>query len=151
VPTRLLAEEIARYETLLDLLERESEALCRVDARALEDAANAKFAVVGELERLEAERHDALTKECLPHNDIGMRQWLARLEGDAACAAWERLRDLAFRARDANARNGRMLERSRRHFASALRALLGAAGVPEVYDAGGTARALATSRVRVAT
>jgi len=149
-PAGLVAEEIRRYEALLQVLEAESSALCRLDYSALQQAADAKQDLVANLELLAREREVQLRAGGHALTETAIRRWLAAGETRGA-DAWDRLREVARAARDANARNGRMLARCNRHFSSALHALLDAAGVPSVYGADGTARRAAASRVHAAT
>ena len=149
-PAGLVAEEIQRYEALLQVLEAESAALCRLDYVALQHAADAKQDVVANLELLAREREVQVRAQGYALTENGIRRWLAASDARDD-GAWDRLRKVARAARDANARNGRMLARSNQHFSSALHALLDAAGVPSVYGADGTARRPSSSRVHAAT
>jgi flagella synthesis protein FlgN len=136
-PADVLALEIAGYKALLRILDGECDALRRLDAEAIENAAAAKQAQVQALEQLARLREDALRAGGLPASAEGVHVWLAGTGGAEASSAWATLLDLARAARNANARNGRLVVRQRRHYDGALTALLQAAGLPSVYGADG--------------
>jgi len=136
-PADVLALEIAGYKALLRLLDGECEALRRVDVEGIENAAAAKQAQVQALEQLARLREEQLRARGLPCSAEGVALWLAGSGAPDAASAWTTLLDLARAARNANARNGRLLARQRRHYDVALAALLQAAGVPSVYGADG--------------
>ena len=151
-PDDMIAEEIEGYRSLIRALESESVALCKVDAAALQAAAEVKQREVVALEALARRREACIREADYPLTQSGIQHWLIDCDPSGhAHLQWERLRDLAREARDANARNGRMLKRSQRHFSNSLHALLDAAGVPTTYGADGTARHAASTRVRAAT
>jgi flagellar biosynthesis/type III secretory pathway chaperone len=135
--TDVLELEIAGYKALLRLLEGECDALRRIDVEAIENAAAAKHAQVQALEQLARLREEQLRARGLPASAEGVALWLAGSGAADATTAWATLLDLARAARAANARNGRLLARQRRHYDSALAALLQAAGLPSVYGADG--------------
>jgi flagellar biosynthesis/type III secretory pathway chaperone len=139
--------EIAGYRGLLELLERECDALRRLDVEGIEASASAKQTQVQALDQLARRRKDQLATCGLPVTGAGMAQWFAGSEDpSAANGAWATLLDLARAARQANIRNGRMLARQRQHYDAALSALLHAAGIPAVYGADGRAHAATGSR-----
>lgn len=147
----LLELEVAGYKALLRLLDAECEALRRLDVDAIENTAAAKQAQVQALEHLARLREDQLRERALPTSVAGVALWISS-DDDAAAAqsAWNTLLDLARAARTANARNGRLLMRQRRHYDGALSALLQAAGVPSVYGADGRPQAAVGGRTLAA-
>jgi flagella synthesis protein FlgN len=147
----LLDLEIAGYKALLRLLDAECDALRRLDIDAIESTAAAKQAQVQALEQLARIREDQLRERALPTSAAGVALWVSG-EDDAAAAhtAWTTLLDLARVAREANARNGRLLMRQRRHYDGALAALLQAAGMPSVYGADGRPQAAVGGRTLAA-
>jgi flagellar biosynthesis/type III secretory pathway chaperone len=150
-PHALLQLEIAGYKALLRLLDGECDALRRVDADAIENTSAAKHAQVQALEQLARVREDQLRARGLPVSAAGVALWLA--DGDDASAvdaSWSTLLDLARAARAANARNGKLMARQRRHYDGALAALLQAAGVPSVYGADGRPQAATVGRALAA-
>ena len=133
----VLALEIAGYKALLRLLDAECDALRRLDVEGIENAAAATQAQVQALEQLARVREEQLRACGLPCSAEGIALWLAGSHAPDVRAEWATLVDLARTARNANARNGRLLARQRRHYDGALAALLQAAGVPSVYGADG--------------
>jgi flagellar biosynthesis/type III secretory pathway chaperone len=147
----LLDLEVAGYKALLRLLDAECDALRRLDVEAIENTAAAKHAQVHALEDLARLREDQLRERALPSTPAGVAVWLSGDDDAAAAhAAWTTLLDLARAARTANARNGRLLMRQRRHYDGALAALLQAAGVPSVYGADGRPQAAVGGRTLAA-
>jgi flagellar biosynthesis/type III secretory pathway chaperone len=137
-PHALLELEIAGYKALLRLLDAECDALRRVDLDGIESTAEAKATQVRALEQLARLREAALESRGLPATAAGIALWLS--DGDvsvAAPTAWTILLDLARATRTANARNGRLVDRQRRHYDAAFGALSHAAGRPAVYGADG--------------
>lgn len=150
-PLEVLQLEIAGYKALLRLLDGECDALRRVDVDAIESTSAAKQAQVQALEQLARVREDQLRALGLPVSAAGVRLWLAgSADASAADTAWNSLLDLARAARTANARNGKLMARQRRHYDSALAALLQAAGVPSVYGADGRPQAATAGRTLAA-
>jgi len=147
----LLELEIAGYKALLRLLDAECEALRRLDVDAIENTAAAKQAQVQALEQLARLREDQMRERALPASVAGVALWMSGDDDPAAAhSAWNTLLDLARAARAANARNGRLLMRQRRHYDGALAALLQAAGVPSVYGADGRPQAAVGGRTLAA-
>ena len=147
----LLDLEVAGYKALLRLLDAECDALRRLDVEAIENTAAAKHAQVRALEDLARLREDQLRERALPPTPAGVVVWLSGDDDAAAAhAAWTTLLDLARAARTANARNGRLLMRQRRHYDGALAALLQGAGVPSVYGADGRPQAAIGGRTLAA-
>ena len=149
-PADVLALEIAGYKALLRLLDGECDALRRIDVEAIENAAAAKHAQVQALEQLARLREEQLRARGLPASAEGVALWLAGSAAADAATAWSTLLDLARAARTANARNGRLLARQRRHYDSALAALLQAAGLPSVYGADGRPQPASSGRTLAA-
>jgi len=133
----VIALEIAGYKALLRILDGECDALRRVDAEAIGSAAAAKQAQVAALEQLARVREQDLRTHGLPATAQGVQVWLGACGTPDAASAWATLLDLARAARQANARNGRLVARQRQHYDGALAALLQAAGLPSVYGADG--------------
>ena len=136
-PADVIALEIAGYKALLRILDGECDALRRLDADAIDNAAAAKQAQVAALESLARVRDEQLRARGLPASAQGVQVWLAGSDAPDAGSAWSVLLDLARAARAANARNGRLVARQRQHYDGALAALLQAAGLPSVYGADG--------------
>jgi flagella synthesis protein FlgN len=149
-PADLLALEIAGYKALLRILDGECDALRRLDAEAIENAAAAKHAQVLALEQLARLREDQLRARGLPASAEGVALWLAGSDPSPVSTVWSTLLDLARTARNANARNGRLVIRQQRHYDGALAALLQAAGLPSVYGADGRPRHGASGRALAA-
>jgi flagellar biosynthesis/type III secretory pathway chaperone len=150
-PHALLQLEIAGYKALLRLLDGECDALRKVDVESIERTSEAKHVQVQALEQLARVREDQLRAQGLPVSEAGVRLWLAGSEdATAADTAWSTLLDLARAARTANARNGKLMARQRRHYDGALAALLQAAGVPSVYGADGRPQASPIGRTLAA-
>lgn len=146
-----LAAEIAAWEALLQVLDIESRALCRLDADAIIDAAAAKQRHVQALEELAHARSPDPAANDPEFGDDSLAAWL---RGDtnvtATPAEWNELKAIAGRACVANARNGRLLSRQRKHFEQSRAALLRAAGAAPVYGADGRPQALHASRMHAA-
>jgi len=153
-PHALLELEIAGYKALLRLLDAECDALRRVDLDGIESTAEAKVTQVRALEQLARLREAALEANGLPATAAGIALWIsdgdASVAGPTAPTAWAILLDLARATRTANARNGRLLERQRRHYDAAFGALSHAAGRPAVYGADGRPQAATLGRTLAA-
>jgi flagella synthesis protein FlgN len=144
-PHELVDLEIAGFRALLHLLDAECDALRRVDADAIEHTAAAKHAQIAALEALGREREKSMRETGFPPSTSGVALWL-RAADPSRENAWRTLIDLARTARDANARNGRLIARQRQHYDAATQALLSAAGIPSVYGADGRAKTAASTR-----
>jgi flagella synthesis protein FlgN len=144
-PHELVDLEIAGFRALLHLLDAECDALRRVDAEAIEHTAAAKHAQIAALEALGRQRDAALRDAGFPPSSSGIALWL-RAADPSREDAWHTLTDLARTAREANARNGRLIARQRQHYDAATQALLSAAGIPSVYGADGRAKSAASTR-----
>ena len=150
-PHALLDLEIAGYKALLRLLDAECDALRRVDRDGIESTAEAKATQVRALEQLARLRETALEARGLPATAAGVGLWLS--DGDAtadSATGWTTLLDLARAARTANERNGRLIDRQRRHYDAAFNALSTAAGRPSVYGADGRPQATSLGRTLAA-
>jgi len=151
-PHALLDLEIAGYKALLRLLDAECDALRRVDRDGIESTAEAKSTQVRALEQLARLREAALDARGLPATAAGIALWLSDGVANAAASAtaWTTLLDLARATRTANARNGRLIERQRRHYDAAFDALSTAAGRATVYGADGRPQATTLGRALAA-
>lgn len=92
-------------QQLIDLLEQERLALsvAKVDGERLAALAEAKQARLEELDRLESQRHSAQIRLGYGEGNQGAE----RAAADAGCLpAWQRLRELALRAKQLNQFNG---------------------------------------------
>ena len=146
-----LREEIAGFQSLIQVLAAEADALRRADADALSILSGAKLEQVTLLQALARQRAQQMKRSGLPENGVGVKVWLAQ-SGDATEAqdAWSRLTRLALEAKHQNDVNGRLAARQRWHFDAALGALLQAAGVSSVYGADGRARRTTVSQSHLA-
>ena len=150
-PHALLDLEIAGYKALLRLLDAECDALRRVDRDGIESTAEAKTTQVRALEQLARLRETALESRGLPATAAGVGLWLSDGDAtDASATAWTTLLDLARAARTANERNGRLVDRQRRHYDAAFNALSTAAGRASVYGADGRPQATSLGRTLAA-
>ena len=150
-PHALVELEIAGYKALLRLLDAECDALRRVDVDAIDATAAAKATQVQALEQLARLREAGLQAQGLPATAAGVSLWLSASAAPVdGAGAWATLLDLARAARTANARNGRLVSRQRRHYDTAFAALCNAAGAAAVYGADGRPQAVTSGRTLAA-
>ena len=114
-------------QQLIDLLEQERLALsvAKVDGERLAERAEAKQALLAELDRLESQRHSAELKLGYGDGNRGAE----RAAADAGCLpAWQNLRELALRAKQLNEFNGDNIRNRMSHNQRILNFLHEAAG-----------------------
>ncbi len=131
---QLLGEEIAALSQLESLLDREHELLAANDVEQLDRAAQARQSCVGDLVRIEDERHSLCRMMNMSTDLPGLERLLDwcdpahELRGRfAECA------ELAIRCRHLNDRNGALVGARLRKIEGMLGVLTGRAGEPKVY------------------
>ncbi|MCX8086968.1 MAG: flagellar protein FlgN [Rhodocyclaceae bacterium] len=132
-----LEDEIGRLEAFIALLQREQSLLEKGETEALLPLIEQKNALAGALAGFDRSREHALARLGLPAGRAGMEAWLASQEGAPYQAQWERLLELAQRARDLNETNGRLIQLHLSHHQQALAALMNAANQITTYGPDG--------------
>lgn len=125
---------MARFCALLD---EEREVLGGTRAERLQEIAAEKAALATELSRMESRRETRLAGEGLLSGRRGMDAWLAsHPNASAERGDWQQLLELAARARDGNAANGRLINLLLQQNQEAL-SLLVAGGAGSIYGTDG--------------
>jgi flagella synthesis protein FlgN len=128
------AEKLA-LTRFISLLKTEQRALKEGFVEALEQLAQEKSALVGELNRLEAKRaRDAAQVGC---DGAGTAAWVAREGGMQATNMWLEMLDLAREARRLNQVNGILIDTMMRNNKQALNVLQAAAQRASLYGPDG--------------
>lgn len=144
---KLMDQEIAAAQALLETLQAETDALGR-DPVALEQAASRKQDLVTRMEALHGQRCSVLENaDCTPSRS-GMQRFLERFDvQDRLQQRWQRLLELTEQCRDANLSNGAVVEVSRLHLRQALAIMHGHSPQTVAYGSAGESVAAGTSRV----
>jgi flagella synthesis protein FlgN len=145
-----LRVETAGYRALITVLEAEREALRAADPDQLSTLTAAKLDHVSALHGLASARVTRLAEAGWSDMNTAIEALAKAPDGEVVGREWASLVALAANARTLNDVNGRLIANQRRHFDSALQALLQAAGVPPVYGADGRPQRVATVRPRAA-
>lgn len=134
-----LRAEMAGYRSLLDVLQREQDALRRADADALPVISEAKQREVQALLRFSSARVRALAATGRTPSRAAAQALLIEGGADPATveAAWSEIESLATEARRANAVNGALIASQQTYFGRALSALSSATGTTSTYGADG--------------
>lgn len=143
---RVLDHELAATWALADCLAAETTALA-TSPDAVATAAAAKLDQVYRLERLAAERSEVAV--ALGIGDARTATWDALIEGigePLLATRWQQLRTALLHCREANLRNGALVEQCQRQVRSALGILSGQTSGPQLYGADGTRDAEAQPR-----
>jgi flagellar biosynthesis/type III secretory pathway chaperone len=143
---RVLDLELAAARALADCLAAEATALA-TSPDAVAAAAAAKLAEVYQLERLAAERSEVAV--ALDIGDARTATWDALIEGigePLLATSWQQLRTALLHCREANLRNGALVDQCQRQVRSALEILTGQTSGPQLYGADGTRDAEARPR-----
>jgi flagellar biosynthesis/type III secretory pathway chaperone len=123
---------------LIDLLQREREALQRIDGGALESASREKTLGLEQLESLERQREDLLAAAGFSADPAGMERCLAWCDGDGELSSqWASLLKTLNLCQRENRVNGGAIELSRQRVEAALALLRGQAGSAPGYGADG--------------
>ena len=137
-PLESLVLEVAGYQSLLQLLRAEQEALRVADADALAQIAQAKLTQVYALQDLGAARTRAMREQGFSANAAGMLGMLERCaQPERAREQWDILVGVAARAQRQNELNSRLASVQQRHVDRAMAALWTAAGCATTYGADG--------------
>jgi flagellar biosynthesis/type III secretory pathway chaperone len=142
-----LAQEVAGYRQLLELLRAEQNALRVADADALFQAAQAKLKQVYALQDCGEARAQAM-RDVAPATKLTDPGAVLAETGQpqATRDLWQTLVGLAAEAQRQNALNRRLASVQQRHVDRAMAALWGAAGRPETYGADGRTQHYASPR-----
>lgn len=134
-----LRAEIAGYRSLLEVLQREQDALRRADADALPAISEAKQREVQALLRFSSARVRALAATGRAPSRAAAQALLIEGGADPAAVelAWNEIEALAAEARQANAINGALIASQQTYFGRALSALSSASGSTATYGADG--------------
>ena len=141
----ILQAEREAYARLLELLDREHEALLGADAEAVIAAAETKSVSIEALARLGAERRQRLTEAGFAADREGMTRWLVAHGGTdhpQLSRLWRDLLADAERARLRNTANGILVETRSRFNQATLSALRAAAEQSTLYGPDGNPDAL---------
>lgn len=142
-----LADEVAGYRKLLELLESEREALRVADADAVMAIAESKLAQVHSLQDLSSARTRDLSEMGVGLNAEGMEALLSRsADCGRARAQWNTLLDLAVDTRQQNDLNARLLAARQQHVDRGMAALWAAAGREYTYGSDGRSQHYVASR-----
>lgn len=125
---------MARFCALLD---EERDVLGGARADRLQEIATEKATLAVELSRMESRRDARLAADGHAPGRSGMDAWLAvRPDASAERRQWQELLELAARARDGNAANGRLINMLLQQNQDALSLLL-AGGAGSIYGTDG--------------
>jgi len=125
---------VARFCALLD---EERDVLGGARAERLQEIAAEKATLAVELSRMESRRDARLAADGQAPGRAGMDAWLAaRPNAAAERRQWQELLELAARARDGNAANGRLINMLLQQNQDALSLLL-AGGAGSIYGTDG--------------
>lgn len=136
---KLLAEEAGALARLEDLLGQEHEFLLANDVDELERAGEARQACVGNLVRIEDERHSLCRAMNVPADKFGLEKLFVWCDPGktlqtrlAACA------QRATECRKLNDRNGALVSARLKRVEGLLGVITGRANQPKMYGRGGT-------------
>lgn len=132
----LLARELQALESFVVLLQREQELLAGAATELLTALSSEKSGAARELGRLSAARDVELGRLGLPEGRPGMDAWVAD-GGRGNRRDWDRLIELAGRARAFNEVNGGLITSQLRHNQHALNILMAAVDQTTIYGPDG--------------
>jgi flagellar biosynthesis/type III secretory pathway chaperone len=144
--TELLASEISFLQRFCALLDEERKALTGAKAEDLPRIAEEKSTLATRLSALESSRDSLLKKSNSDSGRTGMDAWLKTCANPTADRAqWNRLLDLAAKARSENETNGRLINLLLKQNQDALAVLLSSGG-GSIYGPDGQQRSLGGGR-----
>lgn len=133
-----LPAENAAWESLLNVLEQEEQALVEGEADLLPRFSALKMAQMRTLNTLAQERHDALQAAGLTSDPDGMSHWLSHQGKPEHSIQWEKLQTMELQAQALNQRIGVLIEMRLNSTRQALNVLVQAAkSQGGLYDQGG--------------
>lgn len=122
-----LTEESAAWQTLLNVLEQEEQALVNGEADLLPKLNALKMAQLQSLNKLVRARHDNLLAAGLTPDLAGMDAWLARQGKPEDALQWQKLQAMEQQAQAMNQRIGSLIELRLNSTRQALNVLVQAA------------------------
>ncbi len=134
-----IAGDIAACETLLELLDKEKEALGSKDAEILASVVEAKVAPLTQLEN--SARQRAIWANISSQDQAGeeWNQFLGELNQDKLKEDWEKLKSLTRECQQKNEVNGKIIGRNRQVYGRLMNMMRGQEAAPNLYTAKGTA------------
>lgn len=135
---RLLDEELRLLRGFLDLLNEEQQHLVSGAVDALLATAERKTQIYHQLQRIHDDRAARLQRLGLKDDDEGVRTVFQAVP--SGIPRWEQVLELAREAREANARNGKLIAVRMQHNQGALSILMAAVERPQLYGPDGQAR-----------
>jgi len=143
-PRQLLQQinnDVIACEALLELLEKEREALASRDVDSLESIIDQKAVQLAHLENSAKQRTEIARKNS-GSNDIKdiQQSWLQLLDKinlPTLKEQWETLKDLQKQCKNANEVNGKILSRNQKTFNRLMEIVRGQTAAPSLYSAAG--------------
>jgi flagella synthesis protein FlgN len=108
---------------LLDLMRQEQQFLVAADVERLNGVTENKNALVAQMTRLSAQRHEALAAAGFPAREEGMASWIAASGDASAQELWDSVLDLTRQAKELNRVNGMLINKHLVHSQGALNAM----------------------------
>ena len=140
--SKILGQELAASEQLLQLLAAEKIAISARDIPAFEEAIEMKRSVQERLARYEQQRIQLLESSGMQHGPDSMDDYLKDCQDDGRLPdLWQRLLSTATDCRDHNRQNHQLVELFSAHTSKALRVLRGEATEENVYGPDGDTNA----------
>lgn len=122
-PLTALREEHRIMGLLLDLMRQEQQFLVAADVEQLNGVTESKNALVAQMTRLSAQRHEALAAAGFPAREEGMTGWIAASGDASAKELWDAVLDLTRQAKELNRLNGMLINKHLVHSQGALNAM----------------------------
>ena len=136
----LLGSEIAALRAFVSVLQEEQQALAAGQLERLLPLAQDKTQLSEKLSALDDDRMRAVGWRDAADHSEEMAAWLQSAGQPHLDIAWRQLLELAARARDLNAVNGRLIAERMRHNQQALAILLAAGDAADLYGPDGQPR-----------
>lgn len=143
-----IAGDIAACEALLELLDKEKEALGNKDAEVLASVVEAKIEPLTQLEN--SARQRAMWANISSQDQAGEQwnQFLSELNQEKLKEDWEKLKSLTHECHKKNEINGKIIGRSRQVYGRLMDMMRGQVASPNLYTANGKATS-SRSSIRV--
>ena len=136
--SKILGQELAASEQLMQLLAAEKMAITGHDIPAFEEAIEMKSSLLERLARYEQERIQLLESGGMKHDANSMNDYIKSCQGDGRLLQlWHRLLSTAADCRDHNRHNHQLVELFSAHTNKALRVLRGETTEENVYGPDG--------------
>jgi flagellar biosynthesis protein FlgN len=122
-PLTTLRDEHSLLGVLLELMKQEQQCLVSADTVGLTALTPQKAQLIGQLDQLSRQRHQALGAAGFAASEAGMQDWAGNCGDAAASALWHELLSATRIAKELNRVNGMLITRQMAHNETVINAM----------------------------